>query len=275
MVVLRRLLLGILPKTLLSRSTGLVTRIPLPRALRGPAFRAFARRYGADLDECAGAPAEFRSLAEFFQRPLRDGARPLPDAPGLVWPCDGRVVAAGPLRQSTFTDTLGRPDPGPAPLRGIKGAHYSVGELLQDPAADERFAGGSQATVYLAPGDYHRVHAPFAGRLTAIRPIPGDLYPVNHGARRAIPRLFARNARVAFCFELDDGRAAAVVLVAALNVGDVRYEVALGDRLARGQELARFGFGSTTVTLLAAGSPAFPDVPPETVVRTNRAVTAS
>ena len=94
MSALRNLLLTCLPKVALSRACGLACSIPLPRALRPRLFGWFARRYGADLGEAQGAPVDFRSMQEFFRRPLKPGARPIAEAT-LVWPCDGRVVTVG------------------------------------------------------------------------------------------------------------------------------------------------------------------------------------
>lgn len=253
---LRRVLLGVLPKVALSRTTGLLTRIPVPRTLRGPVFRLFARRYGADLDEVAGELADFRSLQAFFQRPLREGARPVDGSAPLVWPCDGRVVTAGPLDGTRIPQ--------------VKGVDYDLAELCGDAALAEGLAGGSQATIYLAPGDYHRVHAPFDGEIVAVREIPGTLFPVNPPAVRAVPRLFVRNARTVFAARLDDGRPGAVVMVGALNVGDIHRTVGAGDRIRRGDEVGRFGFGSTTVALAGPGGPAFAPCTPETVIRTGR-----
>ncbi len=256
---LRRSLFSLLPKVALSRTTGVVTRIPLPRALRAPAFRAFARRYGAALDELDAPLDSFRSLAAFFQRPLRAGARPVADAP-LVDACDGRIVSSGPI-------DAGR-------IEQIKGVDYTVAELLGDAASAAALHDGSQSTVYLAPGDYHRVHAPFDATITAIRALPGTLFPVNQAAVRSFPRLFVRNARVVFEARLDDGRTGAVVMVGALNVGLIHRSVAVGTRVRRGDEVGRFGFGSTAVSLVARGSSAFWARTPGTVVRMGGAAAA-
>ena len=72
----RRALLTVLPKAALSWCTGAVTRCPLPRGLRAPLYGWFARRYGAVLSDVDKELVEFGTLAEFFARPLRDGARP-------------------------------------------------------------------------------------------------------------------------------------------------------------------------------------------------------
>nr|HMQ23383.1 phosphatidylserine decarboxylase [Planctomycetota bacterium] len=63
---LRRTLLTLLPKLALSRSTGLLTRLPLPSALRAPFYKRFARRYGVDLHEVALPLDQYRSFRDFF-----------------------------------------------------------------------------------------------------------------------------------------------------------------------------------------------------------------
>ncbi|MHC5063766.1 MAG: archaetidylserine decarboxylase [Planctomycetota bacterium] len=249
---MRRILLQLLPKLALSRLTGLLTRIPLPRALRAPLYRSFARRYGAELDQVAGELQDYSSLAAFFARPLRAGARPLADSP-LLWPCDGRVVTAGELEAQRIPQ--------------VKGREYSLADLLGEQELAAEISGGSQATVYLAPGDYHRVHSPCAAELLAIREIPGTYFPVNPPAVACIDELFLRNARVVFSLRLPGGRPAAVVMVAALNVGDTRVSASIGDHLAAGDELGRFGFGSTTVFILGPGETRIEDLEPELRVR--------
>lgn len=248
----RRLLLKALPKVALSRATGGLARVPVPRALRSFAYRAFARRYRVDLSEMQGTPADYPTFAAFFQRPLRAGVRPLAAA-ALVWPADGRVVAAGPLRSARIAQ--------------VKGVDYALADLVADGQLAEALAGGSQATVYLAPGDYHRVHAPFDGEVLSVRRVPGGLFPVNDKAVRCINGLFVRNERLVLESRLDDGRRAAVVLVAALNVSDTTTASGIPGQVSRGQEIGRFGLGSTVVTVLAAGTPSIPEHAPGRAVR--------
>jgi len=251
----RRALLTVLPKLLLSRTTGLLTRIPVPGFLRPTAFRWFANRYGADLGEIDGELSDYATLAAFFGRRLRAGARPIADAP-IVWPCDGKIVTSGPLTGDR--------------LEQIKGQTYTLGELLADEGLAEALAGGSQATIYLAPKDYHRVHVPFDAEHVGTTRVPGTYFPVNPGAVESIPSLFVRNERVVFRFRLDNGRQAAVIMVAALNVGDIQSSCTPG-AMKRGDELGRFGFGSTTILVLPAGIPRLAETAPETIVRMGQA----
>jgi phosphatidylserine decarboxylase len=178
----------------------------------------------------------------------------------LVWPCDGSIVTAG-----AFVN--GR-------IEKIKGRDYAIADLLGNAALAGELEGGTQATIYLAPRDYHRVHAPFDGRLQAVTHFPGKLFPVNPGACRAIDGLFPINERLVFAFRLADGRPAAVVMVAALNVGDILCCQEPPRRLARGNELARFGLGSTVVVIVGTGGPGFGAVEPATVVRMGEAAGA-
>ncbi len=48
------------------------------------------------------------------------------------------------------------------------------------------FGGGSFATLYLSPRDYHRIHMPCDGRLKAMLHIPGALFSVNPVSARAV-----------------------------------------------------------------------------------------
>ena len=150
----RRLLLTALPKVPLSKLTGILASTPLPPAARAGLYRWFARRYGAELEDLADDLRSFRSLQAFFRRGLREGARPIADSQ-LVWPCDGRIVTAGPIKAGRIPQ--------------VKGNDYALADLLGNDALAAKLAGGQQATIYLAPGDYHRVHSPFQGEVLSVR----------------------------------------------------------------------------------------------------------
>ena len=254
MGALRRALLTALPKVALSRLTRVGANLPLPTGLRAVLYRRFAQRYGAALDEVERPLTDYRTFAAFFARRLQPAARPLPDpAPEMAWPCDGKVVGSGALQGDC--------------LPPIKGTTYRVAELVEDAALAATLDGGSYAIVYLAPGDYHRVHAPFSFVAERHRHIPGGLFPVNDAAVASIPRLFARNEREVLAGRLDDGRPAAVLLVAALNVGDTTITCELPGRVAVGDELGAFGLGSTVIVMVGPGGTAWPATAANTAVR--------
>lgn len=241
-----------------SAFVGTVARQTLPAPLRGFAYRAFARAVGANLGEVELELADYPSLGDFFARRLRDGARRVDAGPGVVIsPCDGRIAAHGIAADGELVQAKGR--------------MYSLAELLADDALAARLTGGAYVTIYLSPRDYHRVHAPLDARLVRYEYVPGTLWPVNRWATARREGLLARNERVVIHMESDAIGAFALVMVAAMGVGNIRLahapdsatlrgarehrtiEVPAGTRVTRGDELGAFRLGSTVVMVFPPG----------------------
>jgi len=146
----------------------------------------------------------------------------------------------------------------------VKGRPYEVGELIGDVTDAARYSGGEFAIVYLAPGDYHRVHSPVDGRTAIVRAIAGDLYPVNAIGERHVPKLLVRNSRVAIVIDTNGLGRVTVVMVGAVIVGRITVtgidaaDVPQGVHplvrgVSRGDEIGIFHLGSTVVLLLEPG----------------------
>jgi len=67
----------------------------------------------------------------------------------------------------------------------VKGAKFTVRELLDDEELAARFAGGAMVISRLCPVDYHRFHFPAAGVPRESRLVQGWLYSVSPIALRA------------------------------------------------------------------------------------------
>lgn len=248
----------LLPSFWLGRLVHWASRVETPW-FKDLLIGGFRRLYPIKLDEAAEPdPGRYASFNAFFTRALRDGARPPdPDPLGILCPADGRVQQAGDIERGQMLQA--------------KGMYYGVDELLADPQAAPRYDGGQFLTVYLAPQDYHRVHAPLAGRLRSMHYAPGERWAVNERTAGAVPRLFAVNERLCCHFEGEAGHFA-LVMVGALNVASISTVWAgevlplrprqnrhwhYGERsrvaLARGDELGRFNLGSTVILLLPPG----------------------
>lgn len=244
----------LLPQSLLTRCVGVFARRRVPW-LTGFVIRRFIAAYGVDMTEAVDPdPAAYPTFNAFFTRPLRPGARPLAPAPALLCPCDGTVSEAGALE--------GRK------LLQAKGVLYSASDLLGDDALAEHYAGGTFATIYLAPRDYHRVHMPATGELEWMAYRPGRLFSVNPATVAGRPGLFARNERVVANFR-GLGSSFAMVLVGAMIVGGIRTPWAgrvtprSGEpwqlrtdaprTCERGEEMGRFELGSTVILLFPPG----------------------
>jgi phosphatidylserine decarboxylase len=232
--------------------------------LKNLLIATFLRLYRIDMTEAAEPNAKaYAHFNAFFTRALKPDARPRdPDPLAVVSPVDGTISQSGQI-------SAGR-------VIQAKGRDYSVAELLGgDPEQARAFNGGTFATIYLAPSDYHRIHMPLGGDLVWMHHIPGRLFSVNTVTADLVPRLFARNERVACRFETDVG-AMAMVLVGAIFVGGIETVWAgevtpargkdrpstagtapgagVGSvRLERDAEMGRFNLGSTVILLFEPG----------------------
>jgi phosphatidylserine decarboxylase len=201
------LLLSVLPKHGMSRVAGALANLTVPRPLRKPVYRGFARIFGASLDEVELPLADYGSINAFFTRQLKPGLRPI--APGsIVSPVDAAVGAYGPVVNDVLVQAKGR--------------DYSLAALVADRALAHSMEGGTFATLYLAPRDYHRIHVPLDGEIVAATYIPGELWPVNVHAVTHVADLFAVNERIVITIRGRAGGTMVAVLVGATMVGTTR-----------------------------------------------------
>jgi phosphatidylserine decarboxylase len=248
----------LLPQHLLSRMVYMAARSRRPW-LRDRLLAWFLGRFDVNLEEAEReAPEHYDCFNDFFTRALKAGSRPVHKA-ALVSPVDGTVSQTGPVRAGQ--------------LFQAKGRHYTVEELLGSAADASPFRDGHFCTLYLAPHNYHRIHMPADGELTGLVHLPGRLFSVNAATTRVVPRLFARNERVAAIFDTGFGPMA-VVMVGALLVGSIETvwtgEITPPTRLGprhlplppkaerlrkAGDEIGRFNMGSTVILLLPPGAP--------------------
>lgn len=198
----------LLPRHALTAVVYRIARIRKP-AIKDFLISRFVRLYGVDTTEIKLAvPDDFATFNDFFVRELEDGARPIDSRPeSIISPVDGTVSSTGAISSDRIFQA--------------KGLDYSLDELLATDLQDaRRYIDGSYATIYLAPYNYHRVHAPFAGDLVAARYVPGDLFSVNAATVANVRGLFRRNERLVLHFTTARGPAA-LLLVGALNVGSI------------------------------------------------------
>ncbi len=242
--------------------TGLIWRIARIRNPRIKDFLIinFAKAFDVNLEEVRlDVPGGFETFNDFFIRELAEGARDIDDDDdAIISPVDGTVSAAGPIRADMIFQA--------------KGIDYTVGDLLATDLDEvEHYIDGHYATIYLAPYNYHRVHAPFACELVGARYVPGDLFSVNEATVSHLRGLFRRNERLVMHLRTDYGPAA-LIFVGALNVGsistpwtgeirarktgvvDVLDLSAHSTRLEKGDLLGWFNMGSTVILLLPPGA---------------------
>ncbi|WP_163831732.1 archaetidylserine decarboxylase [Spartinivicinus ruber] len=217
----------------------------------------FIKRYQVDMSLAENEyPESFEHFNDFFTRPLKADARPIPtDDNIIISPADGAVSQLGKIEYGRVFQA--------------KGHDYSLTELVGgDVTLAQEFNDGSFATIYLSPKDYHRVHMPYGGTLRSMIYVPGRLFSVNKATTEHVPGLFAKNERVVCIFDTDIGPMA-VIMVGAMIVASIettwaglvtppRRQLKQTDyteaarqpiKLAKGDEMGRFKLGSTAIVL--------------------------
>jgi phosphatidylserine decarboxylase len=242
------LLTNRVPRAALTRFMGWFSKIerPLVRDLSIACWRLFS-----DLDLSEARKTSFKSLHDCFTRELRPGLRPPdPDPSIVVSPCDGIIGAHGAIADTE--------------LFQVKGAPYSLLDLLGDPALVEAHRNGRFITLRLTSSMYHRFHAPADGRIEQVSFISGDTWNVNPIALKRIERLFCKNERAVIRTRLDTGEILTLVPVAAILVASIRLhflDILLNAdtkgpvlfpcdvSVRKGDELGWFEHGSTIIVL--------------------------
>jgi phosphatidylserine decarboxylase len=219
---------------------------PLIRDLSIACWRMFS-----DLDLSEAKKTSFKSLHDCFTRELRPGLRPADPDPAIVAsPSDAIVGAHGAIADTE--------------LFQIKGAPYSLLDLLGDPALVEAHRNGRFITLRLTSSMYHRFHAPYDCRIERITFIHGDTWNVNPIALKRVERLFCKNERAVIQTHLSSGEALTLVPVAAILVASIRLhcldrmlnaqttgptEFRCDVSVRKGDELGWFEHGSTIIVL--------------------------
>lgn len=251
------LIFRIIPKSLISRVFGYIALIPFPSSLMKAIMAWYCKNYGVNLDEAVIPEGGFRTLNEFFTRKLKPGIHNIASGKKtIVSTTDSRIDQFGDIKGDTIIQA--------------KGIDYSLGELVPSEIAG-RFINGKFVTLYLSPGDYHRIHSPVTGKISGFYNIPGKLYPVKESIATGLKNLFSINERIITYIETDYGLVG-VCKVGAINVGKISlsYEDIVTNRLYRkreerfygdkdrkeigaGEEIGVFNLGSTVILLFEKG----------------------
>jgi phosphatidylserine decarboxylase len=237
-----------IPRAALTRFMGWFSKIENPLVRDGSIalWKLFS-----DLDLSEARKTHFRSLHDCFTRELKPGLRPFDPDPSIVAsPSDGIVGAHGRIADTE--------------LFQVKGAPYSLLDLLGDSVLVDQHRNGSFVTLRLTSSMYHRFHAPFDAHIERVTLIHGDVWNVNPIALKRVERLFCKNERAVIETRLASGEALTLVPVAAILVASIRLhflDVTLNAqsrgpvnfscdaRVRKGDELGWFEHGSTIIVL--------------------------
>lgn len=242
------LLTNRIPRAAVTRFMGWFSKIEQPLVCR---LSIACWRMFSDLDLSEARKTNFKSMHDCFTRELRPGLRPPdPDPAIIVSPSDAIVGAFGKIADTE--------------LFQIKGAPYSLLDLLGDPALVDEHRNGRFITLRLQSSMYHRFHAPHDARIEQVTFIHGDTWNVNPIALKRVEKLFCKNERAVLRMRLETGDVLTLVPVAAILVASLRLhclDITLNAQtrgptvfpcdtsVRKGDELGWFEHGSTIIVL--------------------------
>ena len=242
------LLTNRIPRAAVTRFMGWFSKIENP-AICAASIALW--RLFSDLDLSEARKTSFKSLHDCFTRELKEGLRPFdPDPQVVTSPSDAVIGAHGAIEDTE--------------LFQIKGANYSLLDLLGDDRLVETHRNGRFVTLRLTSSMYHRFHAPADLAIGRVTFISGDTWNVNPIALKRVEKLFCKNERAVIETHLASGEALTLVPVAAILVASLRLHCIdrtlnaqtsgptvypCDAKVAKGDELGWFEHGSTIIVL--------------------------
>ncbi|SPQ21484.1 5ca93f65-ccab-4271-9d54-0b9d5afaf9a6 [Thermothielavioides terrestris] len=203
-------------------------------------IKQFIATYHINMDDFEPSdPDKYTNFEDFFTRRHKPGTRPThaaEDASSAVVVADSRVVAYKSVAETTKL--------------WIKGRDFSITNLVMDTDLGLRFREAAVASFRLSPQDYHRYHAPVAGRIRMFRSVPGDYYQVDAVALQSKVDILTRNRRQYVVIESEAFGDVLFVAIGATDVGSVEIHERFREpaaQVSKGDELGIFQFGGSSI----------------------------
>lgn len=242
----------------ISSLTGRLADCQVPKIFRKPIYSSYAYLFRCNLRECEKALDEYPTFNEFFSRKLKDGSRVFESA-SLTSPCDGTLV-----------DCCSFSSASPPASLSLKGVNYKWSDLIDSSHFEKPrpfwyslksfFWGKPEpkhycATIYLAPGDYHRFHAPCDMLVDRAMVVEGERVPVAPlFVKKILPEALAINQRAIISGTLQQNSSSKIVVVpvGSTNVSSLKLNDINGAKVKRGEELGKFCMGSTVMMVFSS-----------------------
>jgi len=136
--------------------------------LKNILIRMFIKHYEIDMTDYPRKSChQYKHFNDFFTREILPDKRPIDKSENaLISPADGKIIEHGNIEEGKLIQ--------------IKGVKYELCRLLDnDIMLSEDYKNGSFISIYLAPFNYHRIHAPLEGNLEQAIMVPGEMNRVD------------------------------------------------------------------------------------------------
>ncbi|HEX8120415.1 MAG TPA: phophatidylserine decarboxylase associated domain-containing protein [Solirubrobacteraceae bacterium] len=189
----------------------------------------------------------FASYNDFFHREIKPAKRPIAD------PGDPRIVV------SANDGTVSSIQRGVSLYNRfwIKAQPYSLADMLAGDEDVNRFVGGDVIQSFLSGANYHRWHAPVAGRITRAEVVDGlqfseaesqgfdpDAGVLSAGYESAV------NTRGLVYIETERVGTVVVMPIGITEISSITITVRPGQQVSKGEELGWFSYGGSTLCVV-------------------------
>ncbi len=200
--------------------------------LSKPLIGKFVRQNGINLSEFESD--NFRCFNDCFCRKIKEGGRPIPTDPQVLFsPCDG-LLSAYRIQGDTVLP--------------VKQSAYTVASLLRNEELAQRYQGGVCLVFRLCVNHYHRYSYPATGIKGDNIFLKGKLHTVRPIALEACP-VFVENCREYTVINTEHFGQLVQMEVGAMLVGKIKNHHGAGP-VTRGDEKGMFLYGGSTIILL-------------------------
>ncbi len=199
----------------ISRVAGYIANISRPKFFVKTIIKLYVKFYKIDLSQFIVPENFFETFNDFFTRKIKDNLRIIQE--DIVSPIDGALLDCGKVNKEQKIT--------------VKDRTYFLTDLLGTEFKNLK----SYAVFYLAPGNYHRVHAGFDMNITDIKYLPGTLRPVKIKVIDKRDRVYCRNERIIITGDCKYGKFY-FILVGALFVGKIKlsFDSGLSTNIRKG-----------------------------------------
>ena len=231
-----------------------------PESLTPASEQSFYNSPEYNMKEYSKPHGGWKTFNQFFARHFKPGYRPIAaisDHTIIVMPADSTFGGQWEIRKDSAVT--------------IKNLHWKISELLEGSPYKDRFENGMFMHSYLSPLDYHRQHAPVAGKVLEARVIQGQAYQEvearqiedGSGKHRLHSKRIYDSLDIAG-YQFAQTRGLLVIespigLVAVLPIGmsqvsSIILTAEVGVTVRKGEELSYFQFGGSDIVVLFEAS---------------------
>jgi phosphatidylserine decarboxylase len=131
----------------------------------------------------------------------------------------------------------------------IKGKHFDLNDLID--TSNQQKKKYSVVVARLAVDDYHHVHMPEDGILIKIKEFNGNYLSVDKDYLRSDMDILTENKRVLLKFKRDDGSHFYLVLIGAILISSISYDLQLHKKYYTRENIGYFQYGGSCVVYVS------------------------